>query len=312
MPELPEVETIKRGLEKRIVGKTISDVDIRSHKIFQGQSKDVIGKKVIGLKRRAKILCICLEEDINLLFHLKMTGQLIYRSVLLRQDSAGQQIDREDRFAGGHPSNDWVAELPNEFTRILFTFDDSSKLFFNDMRMFGWCKVLTNKEVEDIFHEDYGPEPFDSTPTDRGFTRDKPHSEKFTVEYLMRMAARYPNRKVKQFITDQKIIAGVGNIYADESLFDAKISPLRPVKDINMKEWEKLRKSVIKSLELGIKWGGASVDTYVNAEGKVGDAHLHTKVYRHTGAPCPDGCGGTVKKITLGGRGTHYCPNCQK
>ncbi len=299
MPELPEVETIKRGLETKIVGKKITDVEVANYKIFQGHGHDVTGKKVVGIRRRAKVLCICLEGDKNLLFHLKMTGQLIYR----KTEDGGQRTD----FAGGHPTKDWLAELPNNFTRIIFTFNDDSKLFFNDMRMFGWCRVLSGEEVNNIFKEDYGPEPLRLADARSGQAPDE-----FTIEYLVSMAKRFPNRKIKQFITDQKIIAGVGNIYADEALFYAKISPLRLVKDISMAEYDKLRKGIIKSLKLGIKWGGASVDTYVNAEGEVGGAHLHTKVYRHTGKPCPDGCGGAVKKITLGGRGTHYCPACQK
>lgn len=306
MPELPEVETIRRGLQNKIIGKKIADVEVDSYKIFQGRRRDIIGKKVVGLERRAKVLRICLEDDKNLLFHLKMTGQLIYRPQI-----RNTKYEIRDSFAGGHPTKDWVAELPNQFTRITFTFDDESKLFFNDMRMFGWCKVLSGREVKEIFEREYGPEPLDGVyPEQSRETQGKPTD--FTVEYLTKMANRFPNRKVKQFITDQEIIAGIGNIYADEALFHARISPLRPVREIANGEWKRLRDGIIKSLELGIKWGGSSIDTYVNAEGEVGGAHLHTKVYRRAGQPCANGCGGVVERITLGGRGTHYCPNCQK
>lgn len=303
MPELPEVETIRRGLEKRIIGKKISDIEVLTPKIFIGEPGDVVDKEIEAIKRRAKVLQIDLSGDKNLLFHLKMTGQLIYRSKLKNQNSKikteeGNTIKGlEGSFAGGHPTQDWLAELPNKHTRIIFSFGDGAKLFYNDLRKFGWCRVATNSEVKELFAKEYGPEPF---------------SKEFTPEYLKDRAKRVPNRKVKQFILDQSIIAGVGNIYTDEALFYARISPLRVVKDITDTEWKKLRDSIIKSLELGIKWGGASIDTYVNAEGEVGGAHLHTKVYKRTGDPCPDGCGGIVKKITVGGRGTHYCPQCQR
>jgi len=207
--------------------------------------------------------------------------------------------------AGGHPSPDWVAKLPNAYTRAISQFEDGSALFFNDLRRFGYMKLYDTERLTEIAElKKLGPEPFDSA--------QGKSSKEFTVEYLMRRAAKIPNRKIKQFITDQEIISGVGNIYVDEALFYAKISPLRPVKDIKLTEWKKIRESIIKALKLGIKYGGSSEDTYVDAFGNQGEMNDHTKVYRHTGENCPAGCGGKVKRITLGGRGTHYCPACQK
>jgi formamidopyrimidine-DNA glycosylase len=297
MPELPEVETIKLGLEKRIVGKTIADVEICNAKSFQGDKSKVESYKVESIKRRAKVIALELSSGYYLLFHLKMTGQLIY-------------IDRNDkRFAGGHPDHNCLpadakeqllqtghAKLPNSTTAIVFNFGDNTHLYFNDMRKFGWCKVLTDEQIEKIFNEEYGPEPFD---------------KEFTPEYLMSRAMKIPSRKIKQFLTDQTIIAGIGNIYADESLFDARISPLRKVKDIHLSEWKKLIQSILMVLEKAIKYGGTTDSDYVDAEGKKGGMQNHLKVYHKTGLPCPAGCGGVIERITVGGRGTHFCPACQ-
>ncbi len=293
MPELPEVETIRRGLSKRIIGLAIDDIDIRAPKSFIGKKEDVLGKKVIEIDRRAKVLAIKLENHFNLLFHLKMTGQLIYRQELPIINSRVQT----DNFAGGHPDHDWHASLPNSRTAIVFTFDDGSHLFFNDMRRFGWCKVLSDMELNKIFSGEYGPEPFDA---------------KFNAEYLMLKASKIPNRNIKQFMTDQTIVAGIGNIYIDELLFDAKITPLRKVRDIALTEWKKIVDSTKKILELAIEQGGTTDSDYVNAEGGKGGMQNYLKVYHKTGSPCPDGCNGVIKRISLGGRGTHFCESCQK
>ncbi|MDO8444138.1 MAG: DNA-formamidopyrimidine glycosylase [bacterium] len=285
MPELPEVETIRRGLEKRIVGKTIADIDVRFPKTFVGSKSKVEGSKIKSVERRAKVLAVKLNNGGNLLFHLKMTGQLIY-------------IDRNDkRFAGGHPDHNWHAKLPNSTTAVIFNFNDGTHLFFNDMRKFGWCKVLTDEQLNKIFTDEYGPEPFDKN---------------FTVEYLMQRAAKIPNRKIKQFLTDQTIIAGIGNIYADELLFDARISPLRKVSEMNKSEWKKVIASTIKILNLAIKHGGTTDSDFVNADGEKGGMQDYLKVYRKSGSNCPGDCGGKVIRITVGGRGTHYCPVCQQ
>lgn len=289
MPELPEVETIRRGLSERIIGKTIKDITIDNAKSFIGNPKDVIGAEIKDVERRAKVICVKLSNDLNLLFHLKLTGQLIVRSTV-----NGQRLTD---FSGGHPSHDWHAKLPNSNTRIVFELSDNIKLYFNDMRKFGWCKVLTNEEVHAIYKKDYGLEPLDKD---------------FTVEYLIGKAKRLQNRNIKQFIMDQTIAAGMGNIYTDETLFEAKISPLRKVKDISMPEWTKLIKSMKLVLDKGIKYGGTTDSDYVNIEGKKGGMQNYLKVYHKTGEPCVDGCDGKVERIVVGGRGTHYCPKCQK
>ena len=314
MPELPEVETIRRGLEKRIVGKVIADIEVLVLKSLEGDKSKVVGYRVKSIGRRAKVIAIRLENGYNLLFHLKMTGQLIYRgSSVVSSLSTNDQRPTFDQFAGGHPDHEWHAKLPNKTTAIIFTFNDKSRLFFNDMRKFGWCKVLTDDQLEKVFKEDYGPEPLDSSLS-RAKSRDSGQAnsgEEFTAEYLMRQAAKIPNRNAKQFLTDQKIIAGIGNIYVDEILFECRISPLRKVRDIKLSEWKNIIENTKKVLEKGIKYGGTTDSDYVNAEGKKGGMQDHLNVYHRTGQPCPAGCGGKVERITVGGRGTHYCPVCQ-
>lgn len=294
MPELPEVETIKRGLSAKIIGKKIVEIEIKNEKSFLGDRLLVIGYEVIGIERRAKLIRFRLSNDYNLLFHLKLTGQLIYR-----QPSLNPLLDKEGTlrggFAGGHPDHDWHAELPNKHTRIIFTFDDNSKLFFNDLRKFGWCKVLTPQAIEALDKE-YGIEPF---------------SKDFTVPNIIVRTDKIGNRKIKEFLMDQKIIAGIGNIYADEILFASRIRPDRRVKDVTKAEWQKIHDNTIKILKLAIKYGGTTDSDYVNAEGKKGGMQDHLKVYHRTNQKCV-GCGGVVKRITMGGRGTHFCPECQK
>ena len=284
MPELPEVETIKLGLKKRIIGKKITDIIIENKKSFQGDSKDVISSSIIDIERRAKLIRIKLSDGLNLLFHLKLTGQLIV-------------IDQNERFAGGHPSHDWHAELPNSNTRITFDLSDNIKLYFNDMRKFGWCKVLKSSEIEAIYKKDYGFEPLD---------------KEFTVEYLLGKAKRIPNRNIKQFLMDQTIAAGMGNIYTDEALFSANISPLRKTKEMTLTDWQKVINSSQTVLKLGIKHGGTTDSDYVDAEGNKGGMQNYLKVYHRTGKPCANDCSGVVKRITIGGRGTHFCSICQK
>jgi formamidopyrimidine-DNA glycosylase len=291
MPELPEVETIKRGLSSKIIGQKIIEIDILNAKSFIGDKSEVLGVKIKDVSRRAKLVRIELSNGLNLVFHLKLTGQLIHKS--LQTTNCKLTTD----FAGGHPSHDWHKQLPNSNTRIIFSFDDGSKLFFNDMRKFGWSKVLTSAETEAIYAKDYGLEPLDKA---------------FTVDYLLEKAKRIPNRTAKQFVMDQTIAAGMGNIYTDEALFEARILPTRKVKDITLVEWQKLIQSMQKVLTLGIKYGGTTDSDYVNIDGTKGGMQDYLKVYHRTGLDCLDDCGGKVERMVVGSRGTHYCQNCQK
>jgi len=287
MPELPEVETIARGLKNKVVGKKIVAVKIIDPKIWQADESKIINKEIINICRRAKTLAIDFDNHYSILFHLKMTGQLIYRNNKMGVD---QQV------AGGHPSNDFFVKLPNLHTRVIFSFADRSKLYFNDLRRFGWVRGYKSSDLEILWSNEYGPEPF---------------SDQFTAEHLYRIIAKKPKSNIKKIITDQELIAGIGNIYSDESLYRAGILPTRLGKDIKKSEVEKLYRSIIDVLNLGLKYGGASDSDYVDAEGKRGKMQEHFEVYMQQGNVCRN-CGKKIKKIRLNGRGTHFCQNCQK
>ena len=219
-----------------------------------------------------------------------MTGQLIYRE---RKTEDGGQIKKQ--IAGGHPSKDWFDNLPNSTTHIIFDFSDGSKLFFNDMRKFGWIKVFNSLELKGKLSDELGIEPFDKG---------------FTAAELEKIIKSKLNWNIKKILTDQTLISGIGNIYADEALFWAGILPTRLGSMIKYEEVLRLHKSIIKALEIGLKYGGSSENTYVKIDGSRGKAQEHFQVYSRGGKPCS--CGGVVKKIRLNGRGTHFCDECQK
>ena len=292
MPELPEVEIIKRGLKSRIVGKKIADVDVRVPKIFQGEKTDVIDAKIARIERRAKMIIIDLTNEKSLLVHLKMTGQLVYKN-----QNPKTKIQNEGEFRGGHPQRGYLGKLPNQFTHVIFHFADGSVLYFNDLRKFGYIKLYDTKEINDLkVLKELGPEPFDA---------------KLTAEYLMGICAKRPRIKIKQILMDQTVISGIGNIYADESLFCAGISPLRLAGQVSRTELSRLIDCVRKVLKLGLEYGGSSENTFVNVDGGTGEMQNHFKIYRKTGQRCPNNCG-VVKRTVVGGRGTHFCPVCQK
>lgn len=283
MPELPEVETIKLGLEKKIIGLNIQSIDILNRTSFIGESKLVIGKVVISVWRRAKVLGIDLEDNLSLMFHLKMSGQIIFEG--------------RDKFIGGHPTNDMFGSMPNSSTRVIVYFTDSSKLFFNDQRKFGWVKICNTKDViNDKFLSKLGPEPLE---------------KEFTLEVFKSQLMKRKNSPVKVVILDQAIISGIGNIYAAEAVFLAKIDPRKKVKDLSETDMKNLHHGIIKSLSDGVKYKGSSSVHFVNEAGQRGSFLDHAFVYGREGKNCKI-CNQILNKINLGGRGTIFCPNCQK
>lgn len=285
MPELPEVETIKLGLQKKTIGLTISNIEVLSPKSFIGKAKDLKNKKIQQVWRRAKILGIDVEGRMTLLFHLKMTGQLIYNpSTRLRASS---------RFIGGHPTPDMRDKMPNSHTRVIFTFSDGSHLYFNDQRKFGWIKIV--KFGEGI-PGTLGPEPL---------------TKEFSWQILKTNLLRHKSMPVKVAIMDQSVVSGVGNIYANEACFDAKIDPKTKVKDLDDLQFKKLHSGIIKSLTDGIAHGGSSRAHFVDAEGRKGYFLDYAYVYGRDRKPCKK-CGTTIEKIILGGRGSYFCPTCQQ
>lgn len=288
MPELPEVEIIRIGLSKLIFGKRIKLVtEHNSPKSFPNAPADVkefmLGASVADVKRRAKVLIIDLSSGYSLVIHLKMTGQLVYRG--------------EQSFGAGHPSDSLVGELPDRSTRVSIRFDDKSTLFFNDQRKFGWVRLLPTIEVPNInFMQKVGPEPL---------------ADDFTPQEFSQRFARRRNSGIKAALLDQTVVAGVGNIYADESLFLARIHPETKVKDLSESNFLNLYNAVRDSMFLSIEKGGSTDKNYVNAEGKKGSYLDHAHVFRKEGQPCPR-CGAEIIKMRAAGRGTHVCLSCQK
>lgn len=288
MPELPEVETIVRELNKKVCRKKIVEVKISAPKLVS-PSAVVFRRKLTGsfftkVSRRAKMLVFSLASGDYLLVHLKMTGQLVYR-----------KKDGRVLAVGGHPIAANLQDLPNKFSHVIFTFNDGSKLFYNDVRKFGWLKILSPGQLA-VIHERHGLEPLERS---------------YTLENFKKILARYPNRKIKQVLLDQRLLAGVGNIYADESCFAAGILPERLSSQLTVVETKKLFLVIPKILKLSIKHGGTSADDYVRTDGSRGDFWRYLKVYGRAGQLCKR-CNGTIKKIKLNARGTHFCSSCQK
>ena len=288
MPELPEVETIKRGLEPLLISQKIKTVSFDWLKSFPNDPDMVdeflINSTIIKVRRRGKVLIIDLNNDYSLLVHLKMTGQLVYRS-------------QKQNFGAGHPNDSLIGKLPDKSSRVTIELNNGSKLFFNDQRKFGWMKLIPTSEIANIdFFKKIGPEPLEAT---------------FTPKVLKDRLSKRPNSKIKAALLDQTVIAGIGNIYADESLWGAKIHPARLVKSLTNQEIEQLYEEIIFVLKLSIKKGGSTDKNYVNHEGKRGSYLDFARVFRRQNLDCPS-CGQTIEKIKLAGRGTHFCPNCQK
>lgn len=289
MPELPEVETLRRQLQQVVVGKKIAKVEVLRSKSFQGKVESLIGQKIAAVERQAKILLLRFNQGFPVgLIHLKMTGQLIYQPLSINHQSS--------RIVGGHPTLDWVSQLPSKHTRVIIEFSDGSKLFFNDLRVFGWLRVVEKEaDLERELSSFRGIEPL---------TAD------FTVDNLMSLFKRTA-RPIKLVLMDQSSVAGVGNIYANDALWDAKIYPRRSAKTLSRAEVERLKESVEKVLRFGIKYGGASENTYRQLSGIGGKYQEHFLVYGKERQPCGR-CGTQIQKLGMGGRGTFFCPRCQK
>lgn len=345
MPELPEVETVRLGLQKLIVGKAIKSVFNDWPKSFPNALAQVnefmINAKVTQVRRRAKVLMIDLSTNYSLVVHLKMTGQLVYRG--------------EQNWGAGHPNDSLIAMLPDKSTRVDITFTDGSKLFFNDQRKFGWMRLVPTKILDEYatglmletnarrkrsaqrtvrvvprastaasntagvqelsrssklgliaeesnikavvdFMKKVGPEPLEPT---------------FTKELFLKQIQKRKNSNIKAALLDQTVLAGIGNIYADESLFLAKINPNSIVGKVPKTRLVNLRQAIIDVLKLSLEKGGSTDRNYINAEGKKGSYIEFANVFRKDNQPCPV-CGSIIIKTRVAGRGTHVCNKCQK
>jgi formamidopyrimidine-DNA glycosylase len=276
VPELPEVETIRRDLESRITGRRIKAVRIppdtgKPVPVLKGIDEasfreGVVGARIEGVERRGKYLAMRLDTGSFIVVHLRMTGALLHRV-----------SDAE----------------PDRFLRAVLELDDGTELRFTDIRKFGGFWLVD--DVSEAVVGGLGPEPL---------------SEGFTVE-LLAAALRGRKTPVKSILLDQSRIAGIGNIYADEACFAAGIDPRRLGGTIKKPQVVRLHKAIQDVLMFGVESRGASFRDYQDVEGKDGNMQMHVKVFRRTGKPCYE-CGSTIQRVVIGGRSTHFCPKCQR
>ncbi len=282
MPELPEVETIKTQLGEFLPGHTIMSVDVRDRRVFQGDEKKIIGAKFLGTRRFGKVTVIDLGNGFSILTHVKLTGQFIYRGPNLKNPTPLSK-----KVAGG---------IPGPHTLVIFDLDHEGVLYYNDVRRFGWVRIIKTVDVEtEPFIKKLGPEPL----------------RELTLEMFSVILSK-TKRPIKIVIMDQAKMGGVGNIYATDALWLAHIDPKRPSLSLSLSETKNLFHAIITVLKAGLKYGGASELSFVTPDGREGEYQNHTLAYGHTGEICPRCKKAKFIKYFLGGRGTYVCEFCQK
>ena len=272
MPELPEVETVRRGLEKLILGKKISNIDIRYPKMIKTDldqfQKEMPGQVIQSMERRGKYLLFYLSDKV-LISHLRMEGKYFY-----------------------YP--DQVPE--RKHAHILIHFEDGGTLVYEDVRKFGTMELLAPELLDSYFiSKKLGPEP-----TEQDFDLGR-----------FKLALKKSKKPIKSHLLDQSLVVGLGNIYVDEVLWRAKVHPSRTSNSVTAQEARKVHDETIKVLGQAVENGGSTIRTYTNAFGEDGTMQEFHQVYDKTGQACSR-CGAIIEKIQLGGRGTHFCPKCQR
>ncbi len=282
MPELPEVETMRLQLKKYLVGHRITSVDVRNRKTFQGDEVKIIGGKVTGTRRFGKVSVIDLDNGYSILTHVKLTGQYIYRGPNLSNP--------------GELSKKVIGGIPGPHTLVIFSLDRGGELYYNDVRRFGWIRIEKTDDVEsESFIKKLGPEPL----------------KDLTLEIFESILSK-SGRPIKIVLMDQEKMGGVGNIYANDALWLAKINPKAPAKSLYGQQIKDLYEAILTVLKAGMKYGGASELAFVTPDGAEGEYQKHTLAYGRDGEPCERCHKSLIKKFFLGGRGTYWCPVCQK
>jgi formamidopyrimidine-DNA glycosylase len=287
MPELPEVETICRQLEPELTGHKIAKLEVLDARWSRPMSpkalaKAVKGRAIEGLGRRGKYMLLALEGGKTLVMHLRMTGNLVLVEGEVKIDpSEGRRLYEGER------------STSERHLRARFVLDDGRQIWFTDPRRFGEAFLIEDAKLEERFQR-LGAEPL---------------SDEFTAASLGEVAAGR-TAPLKSFLLDQSRLAGVGNIYADEALFRARLHPLSPAGSMKAEHHEALRAAIVAALEAGIDGGGASIDDYRDARGEKGTMQDGFLVHTREGEPCPS-CGGPISRIVVSGRSTYYCPSCQ-
>ena len=282
MPELPEVETMRLQLKKYLVEHKILSVEVKNRKTFQGDEKKIIGGKIVDTRRFGKVSVIDLDNGYSILTHVKLTGQYLYRGPNLKNP-----LKLSSKVIGG---------IPGPHTLVIFNLDRGGELYYNDVRRFGWIRIEKTEGVEnESFIKKLGPEPF----------------KDLTLE-IFKSILLGSGRPIKIVLMDQEKMGGVGNIYANDALWLAKINPKTPAKSLTPAEAKTLYEAVLTALKAGLKYGGASELAFVTPDGAEGEYQKHTLAYGREGEPCERCHRATIKKFFLGGRGTYFCPVCQK
>lgn len=309
MPELPEVTVVVNSLNKAIKGLILKSLEFDwAKKFYWGEfsAKDIKGARILGLRRLGKVVVIDLVRNagvhprgapsldldhpggetrgLSIVIHLKLTGQLIYQN-------------KKTKVGGGHPIPPLNSPVPNSTTRATFEFTNGGHLYFNDLRKFGWVKVVaTNEESikNAIGKVELGPDPM-----------------VMKFEEFSQRIKKKPQARIKKLLMDQSFVAGVGNIYSDEALWRAKVHPRRAVISLLPAEIKAIFDGLKESFELAIKKGGSSANSFVDGRGEKGLYLTFAKAYHRTGEPC-ERCGTKIVRLKTDGRSAHFCPNCQR
>lgn len=308
MPELPEVETVVRELRQKLIGRKIQSVLVKTPKLVavgyavlspkrginSGQVIEFVkalnGQKFLSVTRRAKLLFFKLSNNFNLIVHLKMTGQFIFEDEALRKKTKGK-YRIINKLSAPHVS------LPSKHTHVIFAFNDKSKLFFNDVRKFGYLKLVRDYEIRKVKElKEFGPEPL---------------SKEFTKFVFFEVIKKRKQKRIKEVLVDPKVIAGIGNIYSDEILFLSGVRPERKSSSLKNIELEKIYQNIKIVLKKAIQTKGSSVGDFIRTDGSWGKMGKYHYVYGRKGQKCKK-CGNIILAVKMGGRTASYCPKCQK
>jgi formamidopyrimidine-DNA glycosylase len=284
VPELPEVETLRRDLAATLVGRSFASIDVRLAKQVLAPTglttADLIGKRIEAVRRRAKFLVFDLSDGLALVMHLRLAGQLVHRDA--------QNVTLAE---GGHPVPAFGAPLPHRSTHVIFTFDDGSVLYLTDIRQFGRVWMLPEDGVQPLLDAaKLGPEPLDPT---------------FTLDVLKERVARRQRMPLKPVLLDQGVVSGIGNIYADEIIFESKLTPATRIGELDHDALVRLHAAIQAILGLAVREGVAEI-----LNGKASLTRDFPRVHGRAGRPCPV-CGTLISKVQFAGRGTYTCPTCQ-
>ena len=308
MPELPEVQTIVSELNRKLKNRQIKSVEVNAAKMIHVGPATVsnirtanqqsvnqfistlTGRTIVSVSRRAKLLIFDLDGPLSILVHLKMTGQFIFEDKKLREKTGGKYRMFNKLYAP-------LVQLPSKHTHVIFNFTDGSTLYFNDIRKFGYMKLVRDDELNQVKDlQGYGPEPLDL---------------KFTRSVLFTAVNKRLQGKIKQVLMDPKVVAGIGNIYSDEILFHAGVRPTRTVKSLSADELKKVYNWIKPVLIKGIKAKGSSVGDFVRTDGTWGQMGKFHFVYGRKGQKCKR-CGTIIEAVKLNGRTGSFCPKCQR